>query len=224
MLQPHEQAVAERIDSLMTIPQVGALVNEYFAADITPELSTTFAGSLFDTLGHNPSNELTHDDLLALNLLDTPITAAAIRYLDGNPTINALLDRLPTDAALWDVDSDSDTDRDARELWTVINQTPGFGPTRTAKLCARKRPHLIPIYDTVIQGVLGFPENGMWDTLRAVLKDRHELIRDLDPLIPGYDPSVLRLLDVAAWMIGSNSQAVQNARVRVGLSREPLKL
>ena len=66
-------------------------------------------------------------------------------------------------------------------LWGVLRKIGGLGPTRTSKLIARKRPPLIPIYDSVVRGaVYGSTTRGYWTRLHGALTaDDHALHRHL---------------------------------------------
>jgi len=84
----------------------------------------------------------------------------------------------------------------------------GLGRTTTSKLIARKRPRLVPIWDTVI-AVVTDAHDHQWEPLRAALQeDDHALHRRLLTLrdaagLPA-DVSALRVLDVIAWREGKN--------------------
>lgn len=224
MTMDHQvERVGDQVDRLLEISKLEEHVFAYFKGDIDRSSPVTFAGSLFDTFGENHPHRIGSDDLLALNLLDVPVNAIAIRRLLGNDDLNRALQQIDCTTTLWDMKGDSQLEKSANEFWSLLLNVPGFGPTRVSKLCARKRPHLVPIHDSVILRVMGLPKSGTWDIMRAVLRDteRVERIRALDLTIFGYTPTVLRLLDVAAWMVGSNSKSAQNARMRVGLSPVP---
>jgi hypothetical protein len=68
-------------------------------------------------------------------------------------------------------------------------------------LLARKRPHLLPVYDRVVKAALQPTKRTFWRPLWETLQDRavtgrlEELRRVLD-----LDVSLLRVLDVAVWM------------------------
>ncbi|WP_368245607.1 DUF6308 family protein [Janibacter sp. Y6] len=46
-----------------------------------------------------------------------------------------------------------DLEEQNRPLWSAVRKLHDVGVTRTSKLLARKRPNLIPIYDSVILSV-----------------------------------------------------------------------
>jgi hypothetical protein len=84
------------------------------------------------------------------------------------------------------------------------------------KLLARKRPHLIPIYDIRVKQLFQLPKNdhSFWASLAVTLRaDNGTFYNQLVHLRRkagiGEDISVLRVFDVIAWMHqGKQSQAV----------------
>ncbi|GAA1569962.1 hypothetical protein GCM10009827_109710 [Dactylosporangium maewongense] len=79
------------------------------------------------------------------------------------------------------------------------------------KLLARKRPRLIPMYDSVVREVVGSPAE-FWPALHQTLRVdgaalHHRLLRlraaaSLPPSI-----STLRVFDVLAWMSGQSDRS-----------------
>lgn len=72
------------------------------------------------------------------------------------------------------------------------------------KLLARKRPHLIPVYDQVIRCLLGRPEKVWLKQHDQLAADDGALRQELRSLrspadVPGH-VSLLRVLDVVLWM------------------------
>lgn len=209
--------LAQRIDEILDVKPLGRLVSSYF----TEERSSSFAGKDFDTLGDNPPYRVVIDDLLALNLLDVRLGPKAIRPL-LNGHADELLLRVPLHVELWKATEDQR--QSAQDLYKLFDSLPGIGRTKASKLLARKRPQLVPIRDAVVERVLDLPEGGWWCQLGTVLKNQRRLARvsKLDPGVPGYQPSALRLLDVAIWMVGSGARSARAARKSLGLQQEPL--
>jgi hypothetical protein len=172
-----------------------------------------FAGSTFDLLGHNPPTAFSTDDLLAVTLLDVRIPPASVRRLLRNREIGGYLAEIPVEVPLWE--ADDATVRAADALWRYLRETadlPGIGWVITGKLLARKRPHLVPIFDSVVRDALAPGSDGYWADLRVALSDEERRAR-IDALRPpALDPriSTLRVLDAAVWMKFSGSR---NARV-----------
>jgi hypothetical protein len=78
-----------------------------------------------------------------------------------------------------------------------------MGWVTTHKLMARKRPRLLPVYDTVVKAALQPEGDEFWLPLRTELLDpwlvnRLAAVKD----VAGLDEqiSLLRVLDVAVWM------------------------
>jgi hypothetical protein len=99
-----------------------------------------------------------------------------------------------------------------------VKKLPGVGDTRISKLLARKRPHLIPIVDSVIRKALPLGED-LLVSLRSALHDEQvrESIEDIRPPEVVSTISTLRLLDAATWMRYSNSRNAKKARKAAGL-------
>jgi Family of unknown function (DUF6308) len=187
----------------------------YFHDDGFPD----FSGSRFERYaggGDRPeiANTITPEDLVAVSLLSVDIKGhSALRLLgDRDPhhaeQISSLLAQLPTTTELVDA-----TDMHigiANQLWKVIRQDCKVGPTRTSKLLARKRPHLLPVIDSVVRRELGHTtrHGDFYATLRSHLRDNNQALsthlREVrDKARIGDDISIIRCFDVLAWMIGS---------------------
>ena len=94
-----------------------------------------------------------------------------------------------------------------RALYNELLSIPDVGETTACKLLARKRPHLVPILDTVVTQELSIVHGQFWlplhDWLAADDRAHHlhlESLRSRAGLGP--DISVLRVFDVLTWMTG----------------------
>ncbi|MCT9625769.1 hypothetical protein HWD94_11610 [Pseudarthrobacter equi] len=105
----------------------------------------------------------------------------------------------------------------ALALWRMLRNNKGVGQTTASKLMARKRPGLIPIFDSVVGRVTGFPNaDGTWRAWHqalssdAALTDGLRILRKSAGLarVP-----LLRILDVVLWMDGTRGVGGQE---RVG--------
>lgn len=90
------------------------------------------------------------------------------------------------------------------KLFAELRKLDHVGATTASKLVARKRPHLRPVYDSVVAAVTQ-STNGLWEPLRLELrKDNKAVHRRLLALKAQADlpaeVSALRVFDVIAWM------------------------
>lgn len=200
---------AHRMDEVLSAESTRGLVAAYFRPD------STFAGATFDTFRTSTearNNEITSDDLVAITLLDVSCTPTAVRKLFGShrARLTELFRTIPADQPLWE--REPETAAAMLELRNVLRSEVRIGYVTTTKLMARKRPHLVPIFDSVVSSVLGgWPT---WQVFQTLLEDedrrnRIEALRGADSA----EVSLLRLLDVALWMSGSASKSVGQARL-----------
>lgn len=128
-----------------------------------------FTGAAFDDF--DPSgdrgvsrNTFTADDLVAVTMLSVSVPpAAALILLDRNqPRFDALLEAIGPDRDLADVESVQPDRFPAHRLWHALRDLPGLGPTLVGKLMARKRPRLIPIFDSIIDRYLLSGSGVLW--------------------------------------------------------------
>ena len=135
---------AGRLRETLARPGVRPAVAAYF------DPAEGFAGMTFGTLGENPPDQLTADDLLAVSLLDITWRPDVVRRLLGSDReeIAGLLGGISTEIDLWQA---SDADLGAVDAaWDALLDIPGVGTASAAKLLARKRPRLCPITDKVV--------------------------------------------------------------------------
>ncbi|GAB3134590.1 hypothetical protein GCM10027258_05710 [Amycolatopsis stemonae] len=153
------------------------------------------------------ANTVTEADVLALNFLS--ITSLANVAIDATMThahrIRDLLEQIPVNvpmhAAPW---CTYDGDAPARELWELFRRCGGkHRPVTAAKLLARKRPDLIPVYDNQVRSVLKTPKSE-WHCLWSWFHtdpSRAPALTALRAEAGGIkDISLLRCLDVVLWM------------------------
>jgi Family of unknown function (DUF6308) len=195
-------------------PRAQSLVSAYFDVERYPN----FAGHDFDRLGRGENRDndfkFTSNDLLSLCLLDIRPRPEAIRQILAG-SFDHVLEGLTPGIPIWHM-TDELYDN-ALVAWTTLTSIKYLGSTATSKILSRKRPDLIPIQDSVIERVLGIGKDAWWKSLRDVLRDN--VVRDsIDTLYDekfGPRPSTLRILDVATWMLGSNSREVKKIRSRL---------
>lgn len=201
-------AMATAVDRIVGTTGVELLVQDYFDAERCP-----FAAATFDELAPNEAGAIGVADLLAVSLLDAAFAPSAVRRLVAGEA-DAAVAAIPSGVDLWEAD-DSALEA-AQAAWELLVGLPNVGPVKAGKLLARKRPRLIPIWDDVVPRLLPAPVRGFWTTLRAVLGDRGrcERIEELRPTDAATTASTLRLLDVAVWMSGSESENARESRNR----------
>ncbi|PTU57882.1 hypothetical protein DBB34_01810 [Sphaerisporangium cinnabarinum] len=172
--------------------------------------TTGWAGSRFERLaggGDRPEtvDRFTADDLVAVSLLSVNVPPhGAIDLLETRADEFAqLLAEIPHDVELVDLESIPDDWAPGR-LWEALRDIHGIGWVTAGKLLARKRPRLVPVYDTVVRAAVQ-PTASFWEALRAELRaDDRALHRHLvslrDEAGIGDDISALRVFDVVVWM------------------------
>lgn len=172
-----------------------------------------FTGRRFDAFangGDHPAvrDTITPEDLLAVQALSAVIPAETMFELLGGDLgrrIGALLARVPVDLELGTRDARKQVGSSSAitEAWTLLRDQPDVGFVRAGKLIARKRPHLVPVYDRVIRCLYGRPQQ-VWLRLHdrlagdgAELRGELAALRTRAELPPRL--SLLRVLDVVLW-------------------------
>jgi hypothetical protein len=167
-----------------------------------------FSGARFESLGDSDPNRVEPVDLVAVSLLGVDVSGhAAVQLLEHDAEqISELLTAIPADVDLHGAPERAvDHDSRAEDLWTLIRSGDGMGPTRTSKLLARKRPRLLPVYDSVVRDALGMTDaHDHWLELRTLLRDTPTVVELLHRCrtTAGLTEriSLLRVLDVLLWM------------------------
>jgi uncharacterized protein DUF6308 len=203
----------QRLIANLATARLGDAVARYFDP-VQP-----FAGRTFDSLGDNPRDKIVPDDLLAVTLLDVRWTPLAVRRLlyGQADEISKLLGEIDDKTELGAPDSGKQLDA-AGPLWDLMYQLPGVRDTKASKLLARKRPRLIPITDSIVVSAVRTPGR-TWATLHCCFQDTcfRQTVESLRPekteLI-----SLLRIFDVAIWMLFSQSKAAKEARRETGVA------
>jgi len=121
---------------------------------------------------------ITPKDIVAVSMLSVDVPASVSIWLleggEGAETISELLDSInPPDAKIWDDEVDLKKGSPAWDLWNVVDGRRGMGATKTSKLLAAKRPHLLPVIDDIVRDAL-FAEQRRVD----VVRDYWDLWRD----------------------------------------------
>jgi len=203
-----------------------AYIQEYF--ETRPDGRPRFTGSRFETIAGGGDtvepHRITPADLMAVSTLSVHVPAQAAIGIgeDLADEIQGFLSQIPVDAKLETVTEEEfaallGEDSPALSLWRLLRQRSnpcGVGATTTSKLLARKRPHLIPIYDSVVRRRTGMSNDAsQWtrwfDAFQGnegrAFADRLRRIRDRagTPHL-----SLLRVLDIVLWMDGRGDAKV----------------
>jgi hypothetical protein len=170
-----------------------------------------YTGAYFDTWAgaHNAGNRFTADDLVAVSFLSVVVPPLAARELLDTRAAEfaALLDDVGPARDLADQAEAVTDDQPASRLYRAVRALPGVGRTIGTKLLARKRPRLVPIYDSVVARVNGIA-HFHWEPLRQTLRadDLHPRLLELRERAGlGPEVSALRVLDVVTWMEGKSA-------------------
>lgn len=199
------------------------LVEEYFATDSAGR--ARYSGAYFERLGGGGDRletacRFTAEDLLAVTMLSMRIGGyRALHVLEYQAReLNGLLAEIPADVALADTQAERliAEDGPAQALWQAIHdiqprpKDKQTGAVAAGKLLARKRPHLIPVYDSRIKKVLRRPraDRWWWRDLRDQLISDQDLIRELESVrarARAGHLSLLRTFDIMCWMFSWES-------------------
>ena len=201
-----------------------------------------YTGASFDAVGrrtdpatgaaidHEP-NRITIEDLLALSLLDAPLRPGEmLDLLALNRGLDLLLGRIDRDLTLAAAPAARQRTVSpwgaADEAYWLLRTVRGVGRARASKILARKRPHLIPIWDRHVADGLGIQSpDSYWGVVQDVVLvhgDRlHELRDELRSRQHDYGRlhglSILRVLDIVVWMRVHGADLVQGAEeLKVG--------
>lgn len=212
--------VSDRLQALLDVAGEDAAVEvlrRYFSTDGAKH----FTGAYFDRFaggGDRPevADQFTADDLVAVSMLSVDVGGeAALRLLvTQRDRFNGLLAAIPRDEHLAELSSD-----EVGPGWSVraaehaLRGIPGIGRTTASKLLARKRPHLVPIFDSVVERELSLHNQQLWAPLHAWLTAdggmNQKRLQDLHERA-GLDAQVstLRVFDVLTWMTGRDHTLV----------------
>lgn len=188
-----------------------------------------YSGSRFETFAGGgvavDPNRITPADLTAVSMLAVHVPAQAAIGVTERLTeqIDDLLVRIPIDAKLEEI-SEAEFEQllgsgsPSDDLWSLLRQREdvwGVGQTTASKMIARKRPHLVPIYDSVVARQTGLRDSKhqwtQWfdsfqgDAGRALA----ELLSTIRDEAEQPHLSLLRVLDIVLWMDGRSSQKVK---------------
>lgn len=197
------------------------LAAQYFEESSSFPGTGTFTGSHFESFAGapNPVNEVTAADLLAVQTLAVTVSSrAALGILETYAQrISELLSDIDPTLKLEEVRDEGDFEAvlgknsSAQALWDLLRRNNpqakrwNVGATTASKIMARKRPHLIPIDDSVVTRVIGRGTASSWRMWRDELLADNYLIERADEIkehVERTDLSTLRALDIVLWQYG----------------------
>jgi hypothetical protein len=188
-------------------------LRDYFNID-HPRDRPGYTGARFESLGGGGDRDEVRDkitpwDLLSLQCLSVTMPIpVALDLVEGSlgRDISCRLQQIPVNVALGEPGARSHVlDRShADQAWRLLNTQTGVGMAIAGKLMARKRPHLIPVWDSVVKCAFGNPDNAWLWLDELISQSDNELKARLDELhreaqLPEF-VSRIRVLDVVVWM------------------------
>jgi len=168
-------------------------------------------GAYFDEWApHQDPDRFSAEDVLAVSFLSVFVPPmAAHKLLDAQADhFNDLLREIGPDRDLVTEDVPADDTWTVRRLYSALLALHGIGPTTASKLVARKRPRLVPIYDSVV-GQVTDGRVAFWEPLRVHLREADgalhaRLLRLKEDAGLADSVSAIRVFDVIAWMEGKD--------------------
>jgi hypothetical protein len=198
-----------------TVPDL----RRYFGVGLPAQQVPPFTGGWFERVGlggdrGDVANRITTDDLIAVETLSVrvpPRVALDLLHGELGEQFAAMLTHIPPAMTLANPGATEHVEPHsaADQAWHLLDDQVGVGWVTAGKLLARKRPHLIPVYDNVVRCGLGRNALGrrgtFWvDLHNALVSDNLALnsrLTDVAALAEiGPDVSVIRCLDVIIWM------------------------
>lgn len=209
---PLAPLLAQQLRLLVADPRAVVDLRRYFGIGLPPG-QAAFTGSRFEQLaggGDRPeiADQVTAEDLVAVQTLSVTVPAeVALDLLEGElgAELSDLLRQVPTGVELADAaEAEVRPGSPAFRAWQLLEAQPGVGWVIAGKVLARKRPHLLPVYDRVVRCALGSPRP-YWLALHAALRENgRALHRELLTLAraAGVPETIgaLRVCDVVVWM------------------------
>ncbi|MGO4956696.1 DUF6308 family protein [Luteococcus sp. Sow4_B9] len=177
----------------------------YYAVD------GNYAGATFTTLEGNDPHRITPADLLAITTLSVSVSPRGIRRFESNDGAD-FLRNLDEQWDLGDEDAEAHAESMGALYSFVKERLEGNKWVTASKICARKRPKLFPVRDTVVSQYLGLTmqANEDWPAFAAIMRDKETLDALAQAVAGAQRPGVdlgeetpmLRHLDVVLWMAG----------------------
>lgn len=197
--------------------------------------SGDFSGGGFDSYASDRAiaDVITGDDILATTLLAIEVRmtshsgitpAAAIAMETRRDEVTTLLKQVPDDVQLHDLSKRDfqrllgDRSSPGSELFRLLRNEFRLPRIATYKLLARKRPHLLPIRDTVVEQAL-HQADPWWQPWWEQLTTSPDLVTTLSQIRREAEVeqlSILRVADILVWMRQRGADQVEGLRAAVG--------
>lgn len=170
------------------------------------------------------ANQLTGDDFIAVSMLSVNVPPKAAIGLAGHRSahVQRLLGEIPTSLDFTTLspmqfDTHMGLESPAQELWDLLrgrqDYSWGIGPTTASKVMARKRPKLIPVFDSYVGPMMGLPKDrsaDQWTVWHAAFQEDPSLAGRLDAIryTAGAPSSAsrLRVMDIVLWLRAKDEQ------------------
>src|SRR6185312_4474196 len=149
-------------------------------------------------------HRFTAKDIVAVSMLSVNVPASVTVWLlvdEGIDRTHDLLRRIPVDLDIWDAAEHIEPDSPLWRLWLLRMEQKGVGITICSKLLAAKRPRLVPVQDSVVNGLFQ-PHDDFWKAMAFTLAkpdDRAMIVAATDNAPP--EISLLRRIDIVLWML-----------------------
>ena len=204
------------LDAVKAIPEHDGikLVEPYY------DPQQPYTGAYFELIGSddNHPDRFTAVDLYAVSMLavQVPAKAGIGILLEQAELFESLLSRVPDvhikDLSREEFQRDLGPDSVALELWDRLRRNGAdekrwnVGPTTASKIMARKRPHLIPIEDSVVDRVTQRGKRDSWKMWWQAFHDGGDYLEaradQIRAAVDRPDLSTLRVFDVMLWSWG----------------------
>lgn len=207
-VQPRESF--ERIPAILAeVAKRGKELPEGITAALFGDYFSANSGRLFDEIVMTTDPmRFEYGDLVAINMLSVDLHHEGVATLlfdrPFSAECSALLRDIPVGLPLWQLPvQDLEPTGAGPRLWSAVqDRVKGTkqGFTVLSKLMAAKRPHLFPVWDTLVDGMVERPNRAIWRPMHDLLSD--EAVRTkIEDLTAGAPPhvSLLRRVDVALW-------------------------
>jgi Family of unknown function (DUF6308) len=209
-----------------------ALVDILLNHELSPDLvaaffdpSGAFEGDLLHTLPGNAPDEITIEDLFAVTMLDVSVAPRGVRRLlfdeEVRRLVSTFLAKMPSTVEIWEQPDLLGAGTPAWQLYGLLQrQGDRVGPVTAGKLLARKRPHLVPIVDSIVEKIFGgLRGRACWPVFVELLSSasRRERLVQIRPPDVATSVSLLRILDVTLWMWGSQGRSTKAIRLELGM-------